>query len=66
MIREEYDITSKAMKKLLDQLYHPSIENAQVREKYIEKIRAGMTVTQTDTGEIVSYDDLDLSFLDDV
>ena len=47
----------------MHQYLHPSREDAVAREKMMQEIRLHMSSRMEGTSEIVSYDDLDLSFL---
>lgn len=63
MFEERYHITSDTMEEIMHQYIHPSREDAIAREKMMREIKSHMSTRYDGYTEIVSYDDLDLSFL---
>ena len=63
MFEERYRITRDTMEEIMHQYIHPSHEDAIAREKMMREIRSHMNTRYEGDAEIVSYDDLDLSFL---
>ena len=61
--QERYQITRDTMEEIMHQYLHPSREDAVAREKMMQEINLHMSSRMEGTSEIVSYDDLDLSFL---
>lgn len=66
LFREQYQISRGTMEKIMQQYLHPSREDAIAREKMMREISLHMSSRMEGTSEIVSYDDLDLSFLNDI
>ena len=50
----------------MHQYYHPSLEEAIDRKSKLEEITSHMSVNYEGTKKTVSYDNLDLSFLDKI
>lgn len=65
MFDERYHITRDTMKEIMQQYLHPSREDAVLREKMTQEIRSHTSTRMEGSTEIVSYDDLDLSFLEE-
>ena len=63
MFEERYRITRDTMEEIMRQYIHPSREDAIAREKMMREIRSHMSTRYEGDSKIVSYDDLDLSFL---
>lgn len=63
LFQERYQITRDTMEEIMHQYLHPSREDAVAREKMMQEINLHMSTRMEGTNEIVSYDDLDLSFL---
>lgn len=63
LFQERYQITRDTMEEIMHQYLHPSREDAVAREKMMQEINLHMLSRMEGTNEIVSYDDLDLSFL---
>lgn len=63
LFQEQYQITRATMEEIMHQYLHPSREDAIAREKMMQEITLHMSSRMEGTSEIVSYDDLDLSFL---
>lgn len=61
--QERYQITHDTMEEIMQQYLHPSHEDAVARQKMMQEINLHMSSRMEGTIEIVSYDDLDLSFL---
>lgn len=61
--QERYQITRDTMEEIMQQYLHPSHEDAVARQKMMQEINLHMSTRMEGTNEIVSYDDLDLSFL---
>lgn len=61
--QERYQITRDTMEEIMQQYLHPSHEDAVARQKMMQEINLHMSSHMEGTSEIVSYDDLDLSFL---
>lgn len=64
LFQEQYQISRGTMEEIMHQYLHPSREDAVAREKMMQEINLHMSSRMEGTNEIVSYDDLDLSFLD--
>jgi len=65
-IQEKYHITRESMEEILHQYFHPSREEAIANQKMLKEIRSHMSVSYEGMKKVVSYDNLDLSFLDKV
>ena len=65
MFDERYHITRDTMQEIMQQYIHPSREDAVLREKMMQEIRGHTSTRMEGSTEIVSYDDLDLSFLEE-
>lgn len=65
MFDERYHITRDTMQEIMQQYLHPSREDVVLREKMMQEIRSHMSTRMEGSTEIVSYDDLDLSFLEE-
>lgn len=63
MFEERHHITRDTMEEIMQQYLHPSRKDAIAREKMMREIRSHMNTRYDGYTEIVSYDDLDLSFL---
>ena len=63
MFEERYRITRDTVGEIMHQYFHPSHEDAIAREKMMREIKSHMSTRYDGYTEIVSYDDLDLSFL---
>lgn len=63
IFRERYQITRDTMEEIMHQYLHPSHDDAVARQEMMQEIRLHMSSRIDGTSEIVSYDDLDLSFL---
>lgn len=61
--QEQYNITRNTMEEIAHQYFHPSRNDAIAREKMMREISLHMSSYMEGTSEIVSYDDLDLCFL---
>lgn len=66
LIQEEYSISRNAMIEILQQYIHPSPEDAKAREQMMMHIRENMSVHNEGSKTVVTYTDLDLSFLNGI
>lgn len=63
MIQEVYNISREAMESLQSRLRNPSREQALLREAMMRKLHAEIHSSFSGSTEISSFDNLDLSFL---
>lgn len=56
-------MTQETIQEVSHQYFHPSQEDAAAREQMMQEINRHMSARMEGNTEIVSYDDLDLSFL---
>lgn len=66
LIQEEYSISRNAMIEILQQYIHPSPEDARARDQMMMHIRENMSVHNEGSKAVVTYTDLDLSFLNGI
>lgn len=64
MLHEIYNITVSDMQELMNSLAHPSMEYAVQQEERMQKFFQGMHSEQIGDTEEVTFDDLDLSFIE--
>lgn len=63
IFQERYRITRGTMEEIMHQYLHPLHNDAVARQEMMRDIMLHMSSRMDGTREIVSYDDLDLSFL---
>lgn len=65
-IRSGYSISRDSMEEILQQYFHPSLEDAQKRDQMMKDISESMHIKHEGTKDIVTHLGLDLSFLDNI
>ena len=64
--KSDYQISQDSLDEILHQVFHPSIEDAKLRDQMMREIAESMTIKNDGTKVIVTHSNLDLSFLDDI
>lgn len=64
--KSDYQISQDSLDEILHRVFHPSNEDAKLRDRMMKEIEESMIIKNDGSKVIVTHFNLDLSFLDNI